>query len=57
MLNPHAVHTESLKAKADTVSLAADSIEEKTLEITCEMVFAGALDHLRASELVEALEQ
>ena len=57
MLNTHAVHTESLKAKADAVSLAADSIEEKTLEITCEMVFAGAFDHLITSELVEALEQ
>ena len=44
---PHAAHTESLM----------DNIEERTLEIVYNMVAVGAVDHLRMSELYEALEQ
>ena len=44
---PHVTHRESLM----------DSIEERTLEIVYNMVAIGAVDHLRVSELYEALEQ
>ena len=51
------MHTGGLKAEADIVSLAAGSIEARTLEIICDMIVVGTLEHLRASELYEALEQ
>ena len=45
---PHAAHSGSFMD---------DSIQERTLEMVCNMVAVGALGHLRVSELYEALEQ
>ena len=45
---PYAVHRERCMD---------DSIEERTLEIVCNLVAVGVLDHLRTSELFEVLEQ